>query len=108
MNILQVDILSNDLLATENFYSEQLGLELLSKDKNAISVAAGRSILRFSATGIKKPVYHFAFNIPGNQLNEALAYINTRAEILPVSTDEIVADFSNWNAKAFYFHDNNG
>ena len=28
--------------------------------------------------------------------------------LLPYSAKEEIADFSSWNAKAFYFHDNNG
>jgi catechol-2,3-dioxygenase len=55
-----------------------------------------------------KPVYHFAFNIPENKFEEALERTSKQVSLLPVEPDRFVADFEAWNAKAFYFYDNNG
>jgi hypothetical protein len=39
-------------------------------------------------------------------LNEAFEWIQKRTAILPCSPNNPIANFTGWNAKAFYFHDN--
>jgi catechol 2,3-dioxygenase-like lactoylglutathione lyase family enzyme len=52
------------------------------------------------------PFYHFAFLVPGNRFEAALAWAGGRAELLPdPETGDVVFDFSNWGARACYFHD---
>lgn len=107
MKILEIKLLSDDLFETERFYSEILGLELLSKDKNSISFKAGISKLRFIKSKKINPIYHFAFNIPNNKLHQAISWASSRVKLIPVEVKEVVADFKNWNAKSVYFYDNN-
>lgn len=107
MKILEIKLLSDDLLGTEKFYSEILGLELLSKDKEIISFRVGTSKLSFIKSVDVNPTYHFAFNIPNNKLLQAICWANSRVDLIPVEGDEVVADFKNWNAKSIYFYDNN-
>src|SRR5690606_17926728 len=40
-------------------------------------------------------------------LQEALEWVSERTSVLPFSVESVTADFKNWNAKSFYFHDNN-
>jgi len=88
------------------FYIEKLGLPLISKTKEHFSVQAGWSTITFKrAKGKIEPQYHFAFNIPKNQLQEAFAWMSQRATIIPVDQNTVIADFDNWNAKSFYFYD---
>lgn len=107
MLIREIEICSNDIGATEMFYAGILNLKLLYKNNSQISFVAGNSILTFIKNEqISRPVYHFAFNIPHNQIPECLEWLEPRTEILPVDGQQI-ADFSNWNAHAIYSYDNN-
>src|SRR5687767_3683628 len=108
MKIISVDLLSNDLAATAEFYASLLQSKPRWEGKTAITFKTGHSQLRFIHSGIPHPVYHFAFNIPENKLSEAIEYVEKSAKLIPVSEKELVADFSAWNAEAFYFFDNNG
>ena len=108
MKILNVEILSNDLDKTEKFYSDVLCFELQQKSKDSISFTAGQTTLTFNSSNYPNPVYHFAFNIPNNQLNEALEWTKQKVEIMDVTPGDKIADFVNWDAKSFYFYDSNG
>ena len=53
-----------------------------------------------------EPFYHFALLVPGNRFEAALAWARERVEVLPdPETGDAVFDFTNWNARACYFHD---
>ena len=52
------------------------------------------------------PFYHFAFNIPSNKFEEAFQWMQTRVDLLWLDDyKSYIADFTNWNAKSFYFTD---
>jgi catechol 2,3-dioxygenase-like lactoylglutathione lyase family enzyme len=108
MNILELELLTDALDETELFYNNVIGLKTISKSNSSISFAAGTTQLTFRSSKNIKPVYHFAFDIPNNKLMEAFAWIANKAEILTVVAPQKIADFYNWNAKSFYFYDNNG
>jgi catechol 2,3-dioxygenase-like lactoylglutathione lyase family enzyme len=108
MNILELELLSDDILKTEVFYNEILGLDTLYKDNSSVSFHAGATKLTFHSSKNIYPVYHFAFDIPKNKLLEAFAWIESKTEIMDVIPPDKIADFYNWNAKSFYFYDNNG
>jgi hypothetical protein len=105
MLIKELTILTNNLISTEDFYSNILELTILNKSENIISFSVGHTILSFSYTTGSTPFYHFAFSIPSNRVEEAHAFINARTDILPFTPGTTIANFSNWNAHAFYFHD---
>lgn len=107
MQINRVELCTNDLRATSDFYSGVLGLEKSDQDDTSVSFSAGRSVLQFRHSD-KSSQYHFAFNIPCNQLREALAWLGQRVSVIEVSPGNKIADFSSWNAGAVYFYDNNG
>jgi catechol 2,3-dioxygenase-like lactoylglutathione lyase family enzyme len=108
MKILELELLSDDILKTEVFYNEVLGLETLYKDSSSISFNVGSTKLTFRSSMNVKPVYHFAFDVPNNKLLEAFDWIEKKTEIMYVIPPNKIADFYNWNAKSFYFYDNNG
>ncbi|MEP7319526.1 MAG: VOC family protein [Panacibacter sp.] len=108
MHIAELQILTNDIIETENFYNKVLGFSTIEKTTITISFEAGTSKLVFIQSNEPGPTYHFAFNIPCNKVEEALQFINSGTAILPVTENSNIADFNNWNAKAFYFYDNNG
>ncbi|MCC6410433.1 MAG: hypothetical protein IT270_02165 [Saprospiraceae bacterium] len=109
MNILQIELLSNDLAATEHFYAQKMGLPVAFQNTDTITFVAGSSLLTFNRTDTTAyPRYHFAFNIPHNRLEEATAWVESFAEPLDVPDGGIIAEFVSWNARALYFYDNNG
>jgi catechol 2,3-dioxygenase-like lactoylglutathione lyase family enzyme len=108
MKITEIQIFTDNLKQTERFYTTVLELKILSKKENSISFSAGHSVLTFIKSQEEKPVYHFAFNIPNNKLNEAITCLSSKTELIKTSETEIIADFKAWNAKAVYFFDNNG
>lgn len=107
MEILEVEIQTDDLIGTENFYCDILGLTLSDKKENSISFLAGQSTLTFTKTNNSYPKYHFAFNIPNNKLDQAITWSTPRLKLLKTADNEIVANFESWNAKSVYFYDNN-
>ena len=78
-----------------DFYSERLGVPPI----------VGETTLEFVPGG-GEPFYHFALLVPGDRFEAALAWARDRVELLPdEESGELVFDFSNWEAKACYFHD---
>ncbi|MFE3869312.1 VOC family protein [Flavobacterium sp. LS2P90] len=108
MNILEIELLTDSLNETELFYNNVIGLQTVSKNNSSISFAAGSTKLTFRLSKNLKPVYHFAFDIPNNKLIEAFLLIENKTKILDVIPPDKIANFYNWNAKSFYFYDNNG
>jgi catechol 2,3-dioxygenase-like lactoylglutathione lyase family enzyme len=108
MNIVELELLTNNIDKTAAFYSDVIGLLIISRAEFSIMFAAGSTKLIFRQSNIQAPVYHFAFDIPNNKLNEAFAWIERKIAIIEVVPPEKIADFINWNAKSFYFYDNNG
>lgn len=108
MNISKLELLTNSVQQTEAFYNEVLKLPVLDKTENSISFSAGKSVLTFKQDNeVDKPIYHVAFNIPHNQLEEAIEWARNNIELLSVTEDRLVADFEAWNANSIYFYDNN-
>lgn len=108
MNILEVELLTDDINETEVFYNTIIGLPTVSKNESSISFATAFTKLTFRISDGIQPLYHFAFDIPHNKLDEAFAVMEKKTAILDVIPPEKIADFHNWNAKSFYFYDNNG
>jgi catechol 2,3-dioxygenase-like lactoylglutathione lyase family enzyme len=108
MKIVALELLTANLEETAAFYHKKMGLAVLSTNKSTVSFAAGSTKLTFKYSKNTQAAYHFAFDIPNNKLFEAFDYMGKEVEILDVITQEKIADFYNWDAKSFYFYDNNG
>ena len=107
MNIPEIQLLAADITQTKKFYHEVLGMEILHADDSSVKISAGLSTLIFKKTNDKNAFYHFAFTIPANKFEEAHAWASQRVQLLPITPTSTVADFKSWDAKAFYFYDNN-
>ncbi len=103
MKIKELTLFTQNLKAQINFYSKVLEFELINCDELSCSFKTGNSILKFVVQENSKP-YHFAFNIPSNKENEALAWLKKKVQLLPFEENELV-NFESWNAKALYFYD---
>lgn len=103
MKISELTLYTINLEEQKQFYTQVLELPLLSFDKESFTVKIGISLLTFEKVKTANPA-HFAINISSDKIQEALHWIQKRTEILPCEGEDI-ADFSNWNAEALYFHD---
>ena len=93
------------LPALTEFYAGRLELRLAQPDDGGLALEVGETVLEYRpADGA--PFYHFALLVPGDRFEAALAWACDRVELLPDSeTGDVVFDFTNWDAKAVYFHD---
>ncbi len=105
MRIKSLELQTADLEGQRDFYEGVLGLPVrLAGGK--LGVTAGWSQLVFSpAAGTESPLYHFAFNIPENQFDAAMAWTAARTAILADASGERVFPSESWNAHAMYFKD---
>jgi len=89
------------------FYVMVLGFELYNETESAFTIKAGHTLLtfRWGNPADAPPSYHFAFNIPQNQIEEARRWLYSRSVPLLKFDDKDVVDFPNWNAEALYFLD---
>ncbi|MEJ5961578.1 hypothetical protein [Pedobacter immunditicola] len=109
MDIQEIIIHTNSLCTTRVFYNQVIRMNLLKETDQSVSFPAGNSILTFqqSNSGVN-PTYHFAFNIPENQIQDAINWAHGKVELLSVTENSKIADYQSWNAHAIYFTDNNG
>lgn len=108
MRIDQIEIKTNDIQKTKAFYQNLFGLFILENDKESITFQAGTSILKFVEDPNLNSIYHFAFNIPENQLKEAIQWCENKVELIVLEDNSVVTNFENWNAHSIYFFDYNG
>lgn len=107
MQIVELHLFTDNLSATVSFYRDTLEVPLISQEKTNVSFQVGASILCFHASFNKQPVYHFAFTIPANKIDQAYQWAKEKTMLIDAAQGEKIADFTNWNSKAFYFVDNN-
>ena len=103
----ELEILSNNIDGTFAFYSDILGLPIVNRDERSLTLKSGNTLLRFEESDVAEAMYHFAFNIPCNKIEEAVEFMSSRTDLLKLQNNSVVADFTSWNAKAIYFYDNN-
>jgi catechol 2,3-dioxygenase-like lactoylglutathione lyase family enzyme len=109
MQIKELHLLTADLDGTEQFYGEQLQLPVLHRGPGVLAFRVGHSVLSFRAAPAgSRPFYHVAFAVPLGSIEAGHAWVSQRAESLPFTDGQPIAEFRNWGARAFYFHDNNG
>lgn len=109
MEIAQLTLLSPDLLVQHEFYTGVLGLPMLEGGEEVITFGVGRSKLTFlQADEDWTGTYHFAFNIPENQLSQAKAWLSERVELIHAPNGQDEFPFESWNAHAIYFYDRAG
>ncbi len=105
MQIKEIELATGSLHVAEAFYAKVLQLPVVQRLPQRLTFAAGYSLIHFNAGKAPAGAYHFAFLIPPDLLPSAYQWVKDRLPVLPFSDEEDMADFKNWNAKAFYFHD---
>jgi len=108
MKLEHIQIQTNNIQDTITFYKDLLGLPIIKSNLNAASIQAGNSVLEFIENLNFKSIYHFAFNIPENKLDEAIEWCKNKVDLIFIEDQKVITNFENWNASAVYFYDNNG
>ncbi len=108
MRIDQIQIKTNDIQKTKAFYQNIFDLFILENDQKSITFQAGTSILKFVEDPSFDSIYHFAFNIPENQLEKAILWCKDKVDLIVLEDKSVVTNFENWNAHSIYFFDHNG
>jgi hypothetical protein len=104
---LQLRLAAPDTLLPElaRFYGGLLEQGAERLEGGTVAVRVGETALELRAAA-GSPFYHFAFLVPGDRFDAALAWARGHVELLPdAETGEEVFDFTNWDAEAVYFHD---
>ena len=105
MNIRKLELLTVDLQAQKDFYTGILELpaELSS---SSLTVQAGETEILFTqAASDFKGAYHFAFNIPENQYQNAKDWITGRLSLLRDTTGKEDFHSRTWDSDSVYFLD---
>ena len=108
MILQEIRLQTNRLFPLYHFYKNVLELLVTDDSDTQFSIHTGLSKLIFEKTKdpLSFPNYHFAFNIPSNQIHEAYDWLKERTELLWIEDyKSYIADFTNWNAKSVYFID---
>jgi hypothetical protein len=100
MHIRALTLETANCAALEGFYAGSLGLPALGH----CTFLIGSSRLQFLERQDSSAKYHFALNIPENQMDDAIAWLEQRTTIWLEGENKKV-DFPNWNAHAVYFLD---
>jgi catechol-2,3-dioxygenase len=112
MRILELILQSKDPAAQQAFYHDLFGLPVIEQDAQHVTIHAGHTRLIFEQWTSEAPQssYHFAFNIPENQLMQAKDWLTARTPLVigPENEGREIYDFKSWNAHAFYFLDPDG
>jgi len=106
MEIAELRLKTHDLNALRGFYVDLLDIALLDEMYGEyFTVDAGETRLRFDQ-GDEDEIYqyHFAFNIPHNQLADAKAWLAQRTRLIE-HDDEDEFEYTSWQATAIYFRD---
>ncbi|GAA3637816.1 VOC family protein [Flavivirga jejuensis] len=104
MKIKEIILFTTNIQKQKQFYQNVLEFELVLDSEEKISFKTGTSLLSFQYDKKAVNASHFALNIPSNQEEDALLWLQKRVKILP-DGDDLISDFTSWNAKAIYFYD---
>src|SRR5687768_4165458 len=102
MKILRVEIQTNNLEGTVFFLRSILGLESLTENSEQLRFKLGSSELVFTEGEAERPVYHFAFEVPMNRLDELAVLLDNRVHWIKQPDGGLFADFKAWNARSIY------
>lgn len=104
--ILELELRARGLERQRDFYGRTLHLPVVVEAADRITIQAGGTRLAFLQAGPEHghPIYHFAFNIPENQLAVAKEWLTRRVPLITKNGREVF-HFESWNAHSIYFQD---
>lgn len=87
-----------------HFYTHLFNFKIHRESVDSITLMAGESLLTFTENRLRKPYYHFAFNIPHHQVEKAMKWASDKVDLLH-SMSGVIQEFSSWHARSIYFLD---
>jgi catechol-2,3-dioxygenase len=108
MNILELQLLTDNLEVQHQFYADVMGLKILEFSQDFLTVQVGSSRLKFTHQQGFSEQYHFAFDVPENQLEAAKKWLEARVELIADTNGDLVFGGGDWNSDAVYFSDPHG
>jgi len=107
MKIKSIHLHCKNLEAQKDFYTNQLDFDLLESSTKKFSIQTGITKITFEKN-LNHNYYHFAFNIPSFQIQEAFDWLKSKAVEFISYEGSYFIDFKDWNADALYFYDADG
>lgn len=104
MNISELCLFTGSVSSLKKFYSDILGLRVTESSNEILKVKVGSTDLIFVEEPGTNPYYHFAINIPHNQISGAIEWLKPKVNFIEYEGSPII-DFPNWNAHSVYFYD---
>lgn len=105
MRIKRLNILTDDLIAQKEYYSNVLELPV-HLEEDDLRVQAGKTEIIFTQSPAHwTGAYHFAFNIPENQFLQAKAWLSKRIPLLKDAQGNDEFKSETWNSISLYFKD---
>jgi catechol-2,3-dioxygenase len=105
MNIQKLELLSADLQAQKDFYTNILELPT-DLTSSGLVIKAGETELLFAQAPFDfDGAYHFAFNIPKSQFRAAKEWITSRTSLLRDQSGKEEFHSKTWNSESVYFLD---
>ena len=105
MRIKNINLKTGKLQELFHFYHDVMKMNIPAKSETSFSIKCGNSNLTFEEDkSFPEAFYHFAFNVPENQLNESIKWLEAKAELIALN-GETIFDFKAWDAHSIYFYD---
>jgi len=105
MKLFELRLKYNDLAQAHAFYHDVLKLPVLESTADLLVLQAGSTRLVFDHESGWQGKYHFAFEIPENQIQEAAAWIARKATLATLNGQTLFNSSTRWNANMVYFYD---
>lgn len=111
MEIHSLKLYSKNIKKQFFFYEKILGFEVNYLEENKISITAGATQLIFEEDKKSNFVYHFAFLIPNQKLEQAIDFLEKKGIKILTRENEKIIHFGtkeNHTGRAIYFFDEDG
>ena len=82
MKLEYIQLQTSNIKETELFYKDVLDLKIMDKGLNSLIIQVGSSVLKFIENPEFDSIYHFAFNIPENKLEEAIKWCADKIDLI--------------------------
>lgn len=105
IQIARLRLLTRDIAVQHRFYAEVLGLPVARESDNSFAVMSAGTEIEFANATVGAPIYHFAFNIPENQIEAAREWVAARVPLVKDRDGSDIVFFESWNAHSIYFFD---
>lgn len=108
MRIKRLNILTDDLIAQKEYYSNVLELPVHLEEDDLLVQAGKTEIIFTQSPAHWTGAYHFAFNIPENQFLQAKGWLSKRIPLLKDAQGNDEFKSETWNSISLYFKDSAG